>query len=96
MLNDFVLVQKCYRPSIKAKDSDVEIFRTDFDTELTHIAEIVDVGPTCRYYLKEHIGSFVVCPEISPEMHYIENSFYAIREKELLEKFGAIIYADTK
>ena len=83
-LNDFLYLRKCYVDDIRNEDGSVLIHRTDRGTDLTNFAEILDVGPRCKYFKKKHIGNKVLCPEFDNGMHGIKNDEWLIKEDAIL------------
>lgn len=49
----------------------------------TNFAEILAVGPRCKHFTKDQIGKFIVCPEISNDMHRINGEDFSIRERAI-------------
>ena len=47
----------------------------------TNFCEILAVGPKCKYFDVDCIGSFIICPEISNDLHRITGEDFAIRER---------------
>ena len=46
----------------------------------TNFAEIIAVGPMCKYFSDDNIGEFIMVPELSNDMHRIIGEDFAIRE----------------
>lgn len=54
-----LLVRMCFNPDIKDEKGRVLIVLPDKTREFTHWAEILQVGPKCKWFKPEHVGLLV-------------------------------------
>ena len=80
LLNDFVLVRKDYVDHVRNDGGDVLLYHTDITQDTTNFAEVIDVGPDCKYATKSDIGKHAYCPEWEDGMFRVGACDWAIRE----------------
>ena len=80
-----IVVRKCIHDHIRDDDGDVLLFRTDHDYEQTNWAEIIDVGTGCKEFTHDDIGKFVMCPEWTNDMSFLQDNEYIIRESAITD-----------
>jgi len=85
---DYIFVRK----AINGKEEDFEgqkyfwqggLVVSNATADNTNFAEIIAVGPMCKYFSDEDVGSFIICPEISNDLHRITGEDFAVRERAI-------------
>jgi len=90
---DWILVNQAINDHVRDDDGSVLIYKPDATVDATQYAEIVDVGPKCRYIRKENCNgrSFLVCPALSNYLkewkpdEAMDQKLYFIREKLIMD-----------
>ena len=86
--NDYIFIRKC----VNGQEEDYNgqkfyrkgnIVVTSATADTTNFAEVIAVGPMCKYFSDEDVGSFIICPELSNDMHRITGEDFAIRERAI-------------
>ncbi len=93
-LHDFIHVRKCVNEHVKDENGSVLLYMTEQFIDTTNMAEVVAVGPECRYNWKDAIGKFVMCPEVSRGMFCVGPNEFVIRERTLEENGVFAIFSD--
>jgi co-chaperonin GroES (HSP10) len=93
-LHDFIHVRKCVNEHVKDENGSVLLYMTDQFIDTTNMAEVLAVGPDCKYDWRDAIGKFVLCPEFSRGMFCVGKDEFVIRE-QTLETYGVFaIFSD--
>lgn len=73
--NNWMLVYLCERPDIKKADGSELIVLPDGVKAFTNWAEVVKVGPKCKWVNQGHIGCLCVLPTFSADMKSMRSTF---------------------
>jgi hypothetical protein len=66
--NNWILTYLCERPEEKRADGTPLIVLPDSVKAFTNWAEIIAIGPKCKWVEPEHIGCLVVLPDFSADL----------------------------
>lgn len=84
-----VLVRMCFNPDISDSDGRVLIVLPEKTKNYTHWAELIAVGPKCKWFRQEHVGKLIHVDEGGEGYHYLgdgkETEGYWFIEEEKLE-----------
>lgn len=91
--SDWILINKAVNDHVRNENNDVLLYKPDVIVETTNWAEIIDIGPRCKYITEDMCcsGTFIMCPELSNDMKELGvdretgNRFFFIRERYLME-----------
>lgn len=81
---DRLWVRKCFNDHFRDEKGNVLLYRTDYSADTTTWAQIIDVGPKCKIFSKNDIGSFVMCPEHDNGLKRMFEEDFAVKETSLL------------
>jgi len=94
---EYLVVRKCINDDLRKADGSVLLYRPDScstgwnqSKNQTNWAEIMSVGPRCKYFNNDQIGSFVLCPEFASGMSRIDEEDFAIKESLLMKNMPAV------
>jgi len=94
-INRHIIVRKCVNDHVRGNDGGVLIYKPDEIYETTNWAQVLDVAEDCVVFTKNEIGKFVLCPEMSHEMHRIgaehESKDFIIREDEIMRQHPYVV-----
>lgn len=90
--SDWILINKAINDHVRNDDGSILVAKPDKTLDTTCWAEIIDVGPKCKYITKDMCGAgyYIDAPELSDDMkkwYQDENdecNFFFIRESYLM------------
>lgn len=90
--SDWIMISKAFNDHARDEDGNVLVYKPDKTIDRTCWAEIIDIGPRCKYITKDmcESGCFILAPELSNDMKEWgtdasgECKFFFVRERFLL------------